>query len=168
MYKALIVRISPTSPLCYNNMNLLSLYDVTRTQWNSSCTLKLMATEMTWSHAYNRDTVIKTIPWIHFTNNIASVIKIYFTLTQILLKWWLQNFAHDARVVLSWHVQKCSHDKFIWIKRDLYRIGTVMEDSWVKRAPALMLLVTSNYTCASYVEGQWHDPTSLTHYLPET
>ena len=46
----------------------------------------------------------------HCTNDFSCTIhiwlKFHFTLSQILINWSLQNFAHDTTAVLSWHVQK--------------------------------------------------------------
>ena len=44
----------------------------------------------------------------HFTNNFSITIqmwwKFHFALIQVLIKWSLQNFAHDTTAGLSWHV----------------------------------------------------------------
>ena len=52
------------------------------------------------------------VPFHYFS--ITSVIKFHFTLIQILLKWLLQNFAHDTTAVLLCHVQNVD---MIWSPR---------------------------------------------------
>ena len=45
----------------------------------------------------------------HVTNTLCHIWKIHFILTQIQMKYLLQNFAHAMTAMLSWHAQNCSN-----------------------------------------------------------
>ena len=49
-----------------------------------------------------------------FTNDFSIVIRIrwifYSAIIQVVIKWSLQNFAHDTTVLLFWHVQRFVYD----------------------------------------------------------